>query len=68
MLYISNVADMESTFLINSLLRAVSHERPLDLAALAEHGISPALAAHYARTGWLQRLARGVYRRGRRPP
>jgi len=61
MLYILNVADMESTFLINSLLRAVSHERPLDLAALAEHGISPALAAHYARTGWLQRLARGVY-------
>ena len=52
---------MESTFLINSLLRAVSHERPLDLAALAEHGISPALAAHYARTGWLQRLAKGVY-------
>lgn len=61
MLYTSNVADMKSTFLINSLLRAVSHERPLDLAALAEHGISPALAAHYARTGWLQRLAKGVY-------
>lgn len=52
---------MGSTFLINGLLREVSHEQPLDLATLAEHGISPALAAHYARTGWLERLARGVY-------
>jgi len=55
------MAYVENTFLINGLLRAVSHEQPLDLAALAEHSISPALAAHYARTGWLQRLAKGVY-------
>jgi hypothetical protein len=52
---------MGSTFLINGLLREVSHEQPLDLARLHNSGISPALAAHYARTGWLERLARGVY-------
>ena len=52
---------MGSTFLINGLLREVSHEQPLDLAMLGEHCISPALAANYARTGWLQRLAKGVY-------
>lgn len=59
--YTSNAADTGSTFLINGLLREVSHEQPLDLAVLARHGISPALAAHYARTGWLERLAKGVY-------
>ncbi len=61
MLYTSNMADMGNTFLINGLLRTVSHERPLDLATLATHGISPALAAHYARTGWLERLVKGAY-------
>jgi len=55
------VTSIGSTFLINGLLREVSHEQPLDLATLAENGISPALAAHYARTGWLERLAKGVY-------
>ena len=61
MLYTSNVADMTSTFLINGLLRGVSHEKPLDLTMLRKSGISPALAAHYARTGWLERLTTGVY-------
>lgn len=56
------MADIKNTFLINSLLKAVSHEQPLDLVALAEHGVSPALAAHYARSGWLERLGTGVYR------
>ncbi|MFA7324597.1 MAG: AbiEi antitoxin N-terminal domain-containing protein, partial [Candidatus Nanopelagicales bacterium] len=55
------MANKERTFLINGLLRAVSHEQPLDLAMLREHGISSALAAHYARTGWLERLGTGVY-------
>jgi len=32
----------------------------VDLAAL---GISADLAVHYARAGWLKRLARGVYGR-----
>lgn len=56
------MADIKNTFLINSLLQAVSHEQPLDLASLAKHGVSPALAAHYARSGWLERLGTGVYR------
>ncbi len=47
--------------LISRLLRGVSHERPLDLAVLREHGISSALAAHYARSGYLERLGAGVY-------
>ncbi len=55
------MADIQSTFLINGLLREVSHEQPLNLAILAQHGVSPALASHYARTGWLERLAKGVY-------
>ncbi len=36
---------------------------PVTSAQLAEMGISADLAVHYARAGWLQRLARGVYRR-----
>lgn len=55
------MADREGRLLINSLLRAVSHEQPLDLAALRGHGISPALAAHSARTEWLERLGTRVY-------
>ncbi len=61
MLYTSNMALIGSTFLINGLLREVSHEQPLDLTMLRRNGISPALASHYARTGWLERLAKGVY-------
>jgi hypothetical protein len=34
---------------------------PFDLAMLAEHGVSPQLAAKYAVGGWLLRLAQGVY-------
>jgi hypothetical protein len=60
--YTSKMADIKNTFLISSLLQKVSHEQPLDLALLAEHGVSPALAAHYARSGWLERLGTGVYR------
>ncbi|CAB4754476.1 unannotated protein [freshwater metagenome] len=52
---------MGITFLINGLLRGVSHEQPLDLAILREYGISPAMAGHYARTGWLVRMGKGVY-------
>lgn len=59
--YASNEVDIKSTFLINGLLRGVSHEKPLDLTMLRKNGISPALAAHYARTGWLERLTTGVY-------
>ena len=34
---------------------------PFDLAALTHLGVSATLAAHYAQTGWLVRLAQGVY-------
>ncbi|HYU69851.1 MAG TPA: type IV toxin-antitoxin system AbiEi family antitoxin domain-containing protein [Burkholderiales bacterium] len=34
---------------------------PITSAQLAEMGISADLAVHYARSGWLKRLARGVY-------
>lgn len=61
MTYNSNVADMESRSLISGLLQGVSHEQPLDVAMLRQHGISPGLAAHYARSGYLERLGTGVY-------
>lgn len=34
---------------------------PFDLAALSQVGVSPQLAARYAESGWLVRLAQGVY-------
>jgi len=34
---------------------------PFDLAALASLGVSPILAAYYVKSGWLVRLAQGVY-------
>lgn len=37
------------------------HDKPLNLETLAKHNVSAALAAHYARTGWLTRLGPGVY-------
>ncbi|WP_454726885.1 MULTISPECIES: type IV toxin-antitoxin system AbiEi family antitoxin domain-containing protein [Cupriavidus] len=34
---------------------------PFDLAVLNQFGVSPQLAAHYVDSGWLVRLAQGVY-------
>jgi len=34
---------------------------PFDLATLNQFGVSPQLAAHYAESGWLVRLAQGTY-------
>jgi len=34
---------------------------PFDLATLASLGVSPILAAYYVKSGWLVRLAHGVY-------
>lgn len=34
---------------------------PFDLAMLAEQGVSAQLAAKHAKSGWLIRLAQGVY-------
>ncbi len=56
------MADIKRGFLINNLLNNVSHEQPINLAGLADNGISAALAAHYARSGWLERIGVGVYR------
>jgi hypothetical protein len=55
------VADIESNFLINRLLRSLRHDQPLDLEMLANQKVSPALAAHYSRSRWLTRLGPGVY-------
>jgi hypothetical protein len=34
---------------------------PVDTACLRQIGVSPALASHYVRSGWLTRLGRGVF-------
>lgn len=47
--------------LIKSLQAELPRGAPFDLAVLASHGVSPQLAAHYAKTGWLERLGYGVY-------
>jgi hypothetical protein len=40
---------------------------PITIADLARRGISADLAVHYVRSGWLERLARGVYCRPGQP-
>lgn len=47
--------------LLKELLRCLPHGQPFGLAELAEHGISPVLAAKYAKSGWLERLEHGTY-------
>ncbi len=46
---------------LNSLYIRLPAGSPVTSAQLAEMGISADLAVHYARAGWLRRLARGVY-------
>ena len=46
---------------LNSLYRQWAPGTPLTSEDLAALGISADLAVHYARAGWLSRLARGVY-------
>ena len=48
---------------LNSLYRHWAPGTPLTSGDLATLGISADLAVHYARAGWLTRLARGVYAR-----
>lgn len=49
----------------HNLIKRVQSElprgAPFDLETLAGLGVSPALAAHYVKHGWLVRLAQGVY-------
>jgi hypothetical protein len=46
---------------LNTLYTSLPAGSPITSAQLAELGISADLAVHYARAGWLKRLARGVY-------
>jgi hypothetical protein len=46
---------------LNILYTRVPAGSPITSAQLAGMGISADLAVHYARSGWLKRLARGVY-------
>ena len=48
---------------LKSLLAATAPGRPLTPVDLGLHGVSADLAVHYVRTGWLKRVARGVYSR-----
>jgi len=48
---------------LNKLYSQVSPGRPISSEELSALGISADLAVHYARSGWLTRLARGVYSR-----
>jgi Transcriptional regulator, AbiEi antitoxin, Type IV TA system/Transcriptional regulator, AbiEi antitoxin N-terminal domain len=47
--------------LIKQLQTSLPRGVPFDIAALARLGVSATLAAHYAESGWLVRLAQGVY-------
>ncbi len=47
--------------LIKQLQSSLPRGVPFDMAALTRLGISGALAAHYAESDWLVRLAQGVY-------
>ena len=46
---------------LNTLYTKLPTGAPLTSAKLADMGISADLAVHYARAGWLKRLARGIY-------
>lgn len=48
---------------LNTLLTQVGPGTPLTSEDLAQLGISADLAVHYVKAGWLDRLARGVFRR-----
>jgi hypothetical protein len=47
--------------LLNHLYAQTVAGTPLTSARLAALGVSPDLAVHYVRAGWLNRLARGVF-------
>ena len=47
--------------LIKRLQASQLRGAPFDLPGLSKLGVSPQLAAKYVRSGWLVRLAQGVY-------
>src|SRR3989337_174902 len=50
-----------STSKLNTLYTRLPMGSPITSAQLAGLGFSADLAVHYARSGWLKRLGRGVY-------
>lgn len=61
MVYNSNMVGLDSQSLNKEMLRSFPHNAPIATSDLAAQGISGGLAAHYAKSGWLDRLGRGVY-------
>lgn len=59
--YSSSIALMKTTSLIKLLQTSEPRGVPLDSATLQSHGISSALAHDYVKSGWLERLGRGVF-------
>lgn len=55
------MARFESGSIIKRLQTSAPRGRPLDSADLVEFGVSSHLAYFYAKSGWLERLARGTY-------
>lgn len=51
-----------TTSLIKTLQTTEPRGVPLDTATLQSHGISSALAHDYVKSGWLERLGRGVFK------
>ena len=50
-----------TTSLIKTLQTSEPRGGPLDTVTLQGHGISPALAHEYVKSGWLKRLGRGAF-------
>lgn len=53
---------------LKNLYAEIPPGKPATAADLSRAGVSADLAVHYVRSGWLLRLARGVYLRPERPP
>lgn len=49
--------------ILKTVLANLPAGAPVTSADLAEYGVSPDLAVHYVRSGWLNRLERGVFLR-----
>ncbi len=47
--------------ILKQLMADLPRGVPFDLATLGQVGVSPQLAARHAKSGWLERLAQGVY-------
>jgi len=50
-----------TTSLIKTLQTSIRRGAPIDSKTLQRHGISSALAHDYVKSGWLERLGRGVF-------